>query len=105
MARKKFYITTSIIYTNTLPHIGFALESIQADVLEDVALPVLFRIHVEEEKLGREPGIHQINLANEQLNRIKDERGSEIDVRVQDDLRDGGNDIDFGIVRGVQAHL
>jgi len=30
---KKFYITTSIAYTNALPHIGFALESIQADVL------------------------------------------------------------------------
>jgi methionyl-tRNA synthetase len=30
---KKFYITTSIAYTNASPHIGFALESIQADVL------------------------------------------------------------------------
>jgi len=30
---KKFYITTSIVYTNALPHIGFALESIQADVI------------------------------------------------------------------------
>ncbi|MBZ9572329.1 methionine--tRNA ligase [Patescibacteria group bacterium] len=30
---KGFYITTSIVYTNTPPHIGFALESIQADVL------------------------------------------------------------------------
>ena len=30
---KKFYITTSIPYTNAPPHIGFALESIQADVL------------------------------------------------------------------------
>jgi len=29
----KFYITTSIAYTNAPPHIGFALESIQADVL------------------------------------------------------------------------
>jgi methionyl-tRNA synthetase len=33
MSRKKFYITTSIMYTNSLPHIGFAFESIQADVL------------------------------------------------------------------------
>ncbi|HDZ54179.1 MAG TPA: methionine--tRNA ligase [Candidatus Nealsonbacteria bacterium] len=31
--RKKFYITTSIIYTNAFPHIGFAFESIQADVI------------------------------------------------------------------------
>ena len=30
---KKFYITTSIVYTNAPAHIGFALESIQADVL------------------------------------------------------------------------
>lgn len=30
---KKFYITTSIAYTNAKPHIGFALELIQADVI------------------------------------------------------------------------
>jgi len=30
---RKFYITTSIAYTNAPPHIGFALELIQADVL------------------------------------------------------------------------
>ena len=30
---KKYYITTSIVYTNAPPHIGFALEVIQADVL------------------------------------------------------------------------
>lgn len=30
---QKFYITTSIAYTNSVPHIGFALESVQADVL------------------------------------------------------------------------
>jgi methionyl-tRNA synthetase len=30
---KKFYITTSIPYTNAPPHIGFAFEIIQADVL------------------------------------------------------------------------
>ncbi len=29
----KFYITTSIVYTNAPPHIGFALELIQADVI------------------------------------------------------------------------
>lgn len=31
--RNKFYITTSIAYTNAPPHIGFALELLQADVL------------------------------------------------------------------------
>ncbi len=30
---KKFYITTSIPYTNAPPHIGFAFEAIQADVI------------------------------------------------------------------------
>jgi methionyl-tRNA synthetase len=30
---KKFYITTSIPYTNAAPHIGFAFEIIQADVV------------------------------------------------------------------------
>ena len=29
----KFYITTSIAYTNSVPHVGFALELLQADVL------------------------------------------------------------------------
>jgi len=33
MPNKKFYITTSIPYTNAPPHIGFALEAVQADVL------------------------------------------------------------------------
>ena len=30
--RRFFYLTTSIAYVNAPPHIGFALESIQADV-------------------------------------------------------------------------
>lgn len=30
---KNFYITTSIAYTNSVPHIGYALELVQADVL------------------------------------------------------------------------
>jgi len=33
MEQSKFYITTSIAYTNAPPHIGFALELLQADVL------------------------------------------------------------------------
>lgn len=31
--QEKFYITTSIVYTNAPPHIGFALELLQADVV------------------------------------------------------------------------
>jgi len=30
---KRFYITTTIPYVNAEPHLGFALEIIQADVL------------------------------------------------------------------------
>ena len=33
MRSKKFYVTTSIAYTNSIPHIGFALEVVQADVI------------------------------------------------------------------------
>ena len=33
MEKKKFYITTSIAYANAPPHLGFALEIIQADVM------------------------------------------------------------------------
>ena len=31
--RKKFYVASSIAYVNAKPHLGFALEIIQADVL------------------------------------------------------------------------
>src|SRR3989344_7278196 len=33
MNNKKFYITTTLPYVNAKPHIGFALEIIQADVI------------------------------------------------------------------------
>lgn len=33
MTKKKFYVTTTIPYANAPPHIGFALEIVQADVL------------------------------------------------------------------------
>ncbi|MBI2624707.1 methionine--tRNA ligase [Candidatus Parcubacteria bacterium] len=33
MENQKFYITTSIAYTNAPPHLGYALECVQADVL------------------------------------------------------------------------
>lgn len=31
--KEKFYVTTSIPYLNAKPHLGFALEALQADVL------------------------------------------------------------------------
>ena len=33
MKNKKFYITTTLPYVNADPHIGFAMELIQADVI------------------------------------------------------------------------
>jgi len=30
---KKFYLTTAIYYVNALPHLGHALEKVQADTL------------------------------------------------------------------------
>ena len=30
---KRFYITTTLPYVNAEPHIGYALESVQADVI------------------------------------------------------------------------
>ena len=33
MPNKNFYITTTLPYVNASPHIGFALEMVQADVL------------------------------------------------------------------------
>ncbi len=33
MAKKKFYITTAIDYVNAAPHLGHALEKVQADVI------------------------------------------------------------------------
>jgi methionyl-tRNA synthetase len=49
---KKFYITTSIAYVNSEPHIGYALESIQADVLaryyRQKGLDVFFQTGTDE---------------------------------------------------------
>ena len=33
MENNKFYITTTLPYVNSEPHIGFALEIVQADVI------------------------------------------------------------------------
>ena len=64
----KFYITTSIAYTNSLPHVGYALELIQADVLARynklLGKEVFFLTGTDEhgrknaeaaEKLGKDP--------------------------------------------------
>jgi len=54
-AGKKFYITTTLPYVNADPHIGFALEIIQADVLaryhKNLGKEVFFNTGVDEHGL------------------------------------------------------
>ena len=53
--KKKFYITTTLPYVNAEPHIGFALEIIQADVLaryhKNLGEEVFFNTGVDEHGL------------------------------------------------------
>jgi len=84
---KKFYITTSIAYTNAPPHIGFALELVQADVLaryhrllgDDVFFLTGtdehgFKIAEAAEKEGKEPEVfvNEISAQFRKLTNILD---------------------------------
>ena len=97
---KKFYITTSIAYTNAPPHIGFALELVQADVLaryhrlldEDVFFLTGtdehgFKIAEAAEKEGKKPEVfvdeisaqfrkltNILNISNDDFIRTTDEK-------------------------------
>jgi len=97
---KKFYITTSIAYTNAPPHIGFALELVQADVLaryhrllgEDVFFLTGtdehgFKIAEAAEKAGKKPEVfvdeisaqfrkltNILNISNDDFIRTTDEK-------------------------------
>lgn len=71
---KNFYITTSIAYTNALPHLGFALELIQADVLARYyrlkKQPVWFLTGTDEhglkiEKAAQKAGVKPKQLVNQ----------------------------------------
>lgn len=68
--RKKFYVTTSIAYANSVPHIGYALEVVQADALA--------RYHAL--KLGRE-NVFLLSGTDEHGSKIKKtatEKGMEV---------------------------
>tara|TARA_Y100000310_G_scaffold340790_1_gene437759 strand:- start:443 stop:1891 length:1449 start_codon:yes stop_codon:yes gene_type:complete len=82
---KHTYITTSIAYTNAKPHIGFALESIQADVLaryhhlqnEDVFFLTGTDEHGQKiaqtaQKVGKNPQefVDQISESFEELTKV-----------------------------------
>lgn len=80
---KVFYITTSIAYTNALPHIGFALELVQADVLARhyrlYGRPVWFLTGTDEhgikiEKAAKEAGQAPkqfVNQLSKEFRRLK----------------------------------
>ena len=77
---KKFYIPTSIVYTNLSPHIGFALELIQADVLARyhrlLSEDVFFLTGTDENgakvaKAAEEAGKSPKNFVDEIVKRLK----------------------------------
>ncbi len=98
---KKFYITTSIAYTNALPHIGFALELVQADVLaryhrflgEDVFFLTGtdehgFKIAEAAEKEGKKPEVFVKEISDkfEKLTKILNISNSDF-IRTTDEKR------------------
>lgn len=81
---EKLYITTSIAYTNAPPHIGHALESVQADAMarwnRSQGRPTYFLTGTDEhgskiakaaEEAGQEPQVFVDKLANE-FTKLKD---------------------------------
>jgi len=78
---EKFYITTSIPYTNAAPHIGFALEIIQADVLarhnKNLGKEVYFLTGTDEHGLktlraAQETGKTAMEFADQMSDRFKE---------------------------------
>lgn len=63
----KYYVTTSIVYTNAAPHIGFAMELVQADVLARFArqrkTPTLFSTGTDEHggKIAEKAAEHKLD--------------------------------------------
>jgi methionyl-tRNA synthetase len=77
----KFYVTTSIPYVNAKPHIGFAMELIQADVLaryhRQIGDAVLFSTGTDEHgskiaEKAQEAGIAPKDYADEYASHFKD---------------------------------
>ncbi len=98
---KKFYITTSIPYTNAPPHIGFALEAVQADVLaryhKSLGEEVFFLTGTDEHgiktlrvarELGKEPKEYADEISEKFRNLTKVLNISNSDfIRTTDELR------------------
>lgn len=78
MEKNKFYITTSIAYTNSVPHVGFALELIQADALARchrlIGDSVLFLTGTDEHGLSVSRSAERVKLSPQDFtNKISDE--------------------------------
>ena len=71
MAKKKFFISTAIYYVNSIPHIGHALETIQADVLaryhRSLGEEVLFLSGTDENSLKNVRAAEKEGIAVEKL--------------------------------------
>jgi methionyl-tRNA synthetase len=110
---KKFYITTSIAYTNALPHIGFALELVQADVIsryhrilgEDVFFLTGtdehgFKIAEAAEKEGKKPEV----FVKEVSDKFK-ELASILNISNNDFIRTTDEKKHWSVVREVWKKL
>ena len=69
--KKKFYITTTLPYVNAAPHIGFALEIVQADIIaryhrEFLGEDVVFNTGTDE---------HGVKIYRKALEEKKDPQG------------------------------
>lgn len=80
MAKEKFYITTTLAYVNAEPHVGFASEIIQADVLarfhRSLDNEVFFNTGTDEHGLkiyrkAQELGVDVNEYCNEQAENFK----------------------------------
>ncbi len=99
--KKKFYITTSIPYTNAPPHIGFALEAVQADVIaryhKNLGRDVFFLTGTDEhgiktlrvaKELGKEPKEYadEISEKFKELTKILNISNNDF-IRTTDEIR------------------
>jgi methionyl-tRNA synthetase len=71
MKEKKFFITTAIPYVNSPPHIGFALEIIQADVIaryfRNLGREVLFLTGTDENSLKNVRAAENEGISTQEL--------------------------------------
>ncbi len=97
---KKFYITTTLPYVNADPHIGFALEIIQADVLaryhKNLGEDVFFNTGVDEHGLKIYRKAQESNLGPQEY--------CDIHAKKFDDLKQALNLSYNNFIRTTDAH-